>query len=1105
MQKGWSKNELTDIIGGKWIVEPADDWRCWNLAVSSAGCVGQGTLFVAIDRERWLQGTGNTGVYADWTDTHTTLHSFQNKIIGAVVERHIKELDPFIPQLLVENSYDVIKKLGSTAREAYAGKILAITGTVGKSTTKMMLDHLLKGKGAVESTYGNHNSRTGVALTLGRCVTQPDFTVIEVALSALWMRSGGICQLARPDIAVITEIALGQTGGNFNTVHETARMKARIAQGIQPGGTAVLNRDMLEYDLVKSEVISYGAKVISYGFHEEADFRVVEWHPVDDGSWVNAVIADQQIKYHLPAAGRAMVSNSLAALAAVYALGIDPAEVMERLETIHLNEAVLEPLSVELPQGGKVHLLDDSYNAEVASMYAAFEVFKLNAAQHKGKRICILGRIVNLGVNAEAVHRQLAKPLIDTGVDLVFLYGDEMRYLLEELPGKMVAGFYTDIESCARDAASILEADDYVLLKGSRRANDFGQIRSRLLSAIKRQPELPPFTPGKWGFSSHARYRLEAVDLESGETLLSTGNPSIQVNRGLGSLLLLARLLEDIARGKMAFNEYVTMSVVPAREAKATNAIGFEEGEQVSLYTLLSLLVCRNAPDVALALAEKLSGKTGEALKAIKALATKLDLNNSAVENISGRPTTKPQHFTVTDLSKLGRYLFSMPPKYSKMLNTTMVEYKGKLFESTSSLVASGKIIGGFFFGQNHGEGTVLTYIRGRKVVVSVCGARDNFQRDYLLAEVIDRLAGAGDTADNPTIKREFKLGSAEPAVIQFIGDTYYGEDYTARRLRRGQEDALTKYGYDYCFAALKPFLAQGSLNIANFEGVLTDLTSSHLKGIKPFVLGGRIQESIRSLKNNHIHAVTLGNNHAMDYGAAGLKSTLQAFNEADIPWAGAGFTGRDASQPLRIRHGDHKIVIFSGYWYRRPAHYEFDSYAMGNKPGVACLNGELMARITKEKLTKSSKIFIILVAHWGTDYGPILNQQRNYAKTFIDSGADLIIGHGAHLMQGIEQINGKWVIYSIGNGVFNSNGEYQQRKLPPYSYLLQLRLEEDGAKCIRLYPIFTDNLKTFWQPRFVTEEEFRDVLAYQTQLGTPTDHFDIGMDAYGYYTEVKI
>jgi hypothetical protein len=105
MNKGWSKNQLTSIIGGTWIVEPTDDWRCWNLAILPEGCVGQGTLFIAIDKERWLQGSGNRGVYGDWTDTHTNLPKHKNKIAGAIVERHIEGMDasssPLLCRLIV--------------------------------------------------------------------------------------------------------------------------------------------------------------------------------------------------------------------------------------------------------------------------------------------------------------------------------------------------------------------------------------------------------------------------------------------------------------------------------------------------------------------------------------------------------------------------------------------------------------------------------------------------------------------------------------------------------------------------------------------------------------------------------------------------------------------------------------------------------------------------------------------------------------------------------------------------------------------------------------------------------------------------------------------
>jgi UDP-N-acetylmuramyl pentapeptide synthase len=1102
--RGWSKDGLTNIIGGKWIVEPSEGWRCWDFAITDFGIVGDGTLFIAIDEERWARGSGNTGVYAGWSDTHTTLPAYQNKIVGAVVERFIEGLNPSIPQLLVDNSYDVIKMLGVSARADYSGKIVAITGTVGKTTTKMMIDLLLRGFGTVESTYKNHNSRTGVALTLGRCSSQPDFLVLEIALAALWMRSGGICKIVRPHVSVITEIALGQTNSEVYTVHETARMKARIALGIEAGGIAVINHDMQEFDFVKSEVISHGATPLSYGFNEAADIRVIDWTPLEDGSLITAKFGEKEVKYRLPAQGKGMISNSLAALSSVYALGLDPSAVTHLLEDIRLNESVLEPLTVNLPSGGKVYMLDDSHNAEVASMFSAFEVFKLNAARHSGKKICVLGRIVNLGVNAETVHRQLAKPLLETGVDLVFAYGDEMRYLVDELPKEKVAGYYMDIEACAQEVSDCLESDDYILLKGSRRANDFGQIRSRLIDAIKRSGKSEDVSDRVKTTPNPMGYGLVATDADSGELLLSIGNPGVKTDRGLGSLLLMTLIFESISLGKMKLEDYITIGALPASESRSFSAIGFGEGERLSLHTLLSLLICQNAPDAALALAEKMSGKTTEALKAMKRLSETLGLGAQSVENITGRQTAKIQSFNLEDLTKIGQYLFAMPSKYLKMLGTTLVEHRGKLFSSNSSLLASGDLYAAFFLGRNNGEAIAMARVGERKVLLSVCGARDNFHRDYLLAKAIERLSLQPDQEEKQALEKHIALPTDPTRLIQFIGDTYFGEDYTLRRQRRGEEDALTKYGYDYSFEILKPYLAEGHVNVANFEGVLTDQTESKLDGIKPYVLGGRIENSIHALKRQGINVATLGNNHAMDYDVNGLRSTLKAFQTAEIKTLGAGLTGGDASEPLRLILGDREILLFSGYWYRQPAHMEFDSYALGKKPGVACLNGELIDRIMEEK-RRSKTAYIVLIAHWGVDYGSVMPEQRNYAKVFIESGVDLIIGHGAHMMQQIEKIQNKWTIYSIGNGVFNSNGEYAQRKVPPYGFAAQLRIGTAGDMHLRLHPLYTDNLKTFWQPCFVTDAQFKEVMAYHMKVGSPVNQFAVNRDHYGHYLELTL
>ncbi len=1105
LKEAWTSQSLQHLLDGKWVVEPRADWCCWNLAIGEYACVGPGTLFIAIDRDRWLQGSGNTGVYAAWTDTHITLPKFQKKIVGAIVEHYIEGLDPSIPQLLVDNSYEAIRTLGMSSRNNLSGKVIAITGTAGKTSTKDMLHHLLEAKGSIVSTHGNHNTRTGVHLTLARCITQPKYTVLEVALSALWMRSGGICQFARPHIAIITEIALGQTSSTVNTVKETARMKARIAQGIEPGGIAILNRDMPEYDFVKAEVVRYGAFPMSYGFHEDADFGILEWRAQDKGSLVKAKIRKEDITYYLPIPGKGMISNSMAALAAVHALGIDPAEVMQGFESMGFNTAVLENLSFDLPAGGKVYILDDSHNAEAVSMKSALEVFRDTACVHSGKKICVLGRIVNLGENAEAIHREMSKAVINSGADLVFAYGNEMQYLVDELPDEMLGGFYSDITACAQAVVNRLEADDYILLKGSRRANDFGKIRGSILSAIADRGNQAATYKKNFTYIPHSTYCVQAMDAESGTLLCSEGNPYARVEQGVGGLVLLSLLLERIVGKKINLGESVRISSASAKDGKSANAMDLQAGEEVSVFTLLSSLICHNAPDAAIALAEKMSGSTRDALILMKAWGGKMQLSKNSLENITGRVLrSKPQSFDISDLNKAAKYLCSLPPMYLKMLNISTVEYKGKMFNSSTALIGQGKVFAAYFFGKNNGQGVALANIKGQRILLTVCGARDSFHLDYLLSRVIDHLTFPDSEAEILSRQEYLDFNDNDQLFINILGDTYFGEDYTLKRQKRGMEDALTKYGYDYSFQALEPILAKGDYNLLNFEAVLTDARNSRLLGLKPFILKGKVKESIDSLKKVHIDAVTLGNNHAMDYGVEGLKDTLQAFRSAGIKSIGAGYNAGDASEALQISSADRKIVIFNGYWYRKTAHHLYDMYAMGDKPGVACLNGELMDKIRQEK-SRSPEAIIIAVIHWGVDFQEVKPQQRTYARQLINSGADLIIGHGAHMMQEIQQINGKWVFYGIGNGVFNSNGEYEIRKAPPYSFLVQLRIEKIGNEYIRLYPLFSNNLKSFWQPHIISEEQFKEVIGYQASVGSPIASFSMDVDGFGPFMETPI
>lgn len=241
MTKLFDADSLKSLLDGKWYRAPSKDWSFSTIAISKQQCEleeGKSILFIAIDEDAWHKGSGNRGIYAGWQDTHETLPNFQEKVSGVIVQRPIEALNKNIPQLVVRNSYETIKVLAENVRRNIDAKIIALTGTAGKSTTKDMLNHVLEKEGSVIATRGNHNTRTGVPLTVACGITDPDYMLLEVAISALWMRDGGVCKNINPHIGIVTEIG----GTQQKTPLEVANFKSKICEGIVPGGYAILNK-----------------------------------------------------------------------------------------------------------------------------------------------------------------------------------------------------------------------------------------------------------------------------------------------------------------------------------------------------------------------------------------------------------------------------------------------------------------------------------------------------------------------------------------------------------------------------------------------------------------------------------------------------------------------------------------------------------------------------------------------------------------------------------------------------------------------------------------------------------------------------------------------
>lgn len=357
-------------------------------------------------------------------------------------------------------------------------------------------------------------------------------------------------------------------------------------------------------------------------------------------------------------------------------------------------------------------------------------------------------------------------------------------------------------------------------------------------------------------------------------------------------------------------------------------------------------------------------------------------------------------------------------------------------------------------------------------------------------------------------------LTSASGYAILFGGDTSHGENYQAKIHRNGGENILESRGYEYSFAGLQPIIELADIAVVNLETPLVNQKISPLQN-KKLVHWSDPVRAAESLAKNRIQAVSLANNHAMDFGAPGLVDTLRALSDKGISGFGAGNDKRQAIRPWRhvvdIDGTEFSISVI-GAFENMPAFAKMGFYADENSAGAFNLTRTGIAQSIRSTRQAHPDDLIIVFPHWGYNYQWQTQRQRGFARVMIDAGADLIMGHGSHMLQGIERYKGKWIIYSLGNFAFNSSGRFDKFNAPPFSLVGLLSLAtEDKSKAIRLrlYPIYSNNLKTRFQPRSVNLVEMGRVtqLLEQQSVGwsTDSDMVKARADAAGYYFEMEV
>ncbi|MET0370334.1 MAG: UDP-N-acetylmuramoyl-tripeptide--D-alanyl-D-alanine ligase [Sphingobium sp.] len=454
----WTSDEIAHAVGGA-VSAP---FTVSGIAFDSRE-VGPGDLFVAMK--------------GDATDGHRFVgKAFEAGAAGAMTSQYVGNR-----HVLVKDTAVALDALGRASRQRMKGKVVGVTGSVGKTGTKEALFHALdrSAPDRVHRSVKSYNNHVGVPLSLARMPRDSEYGIFEMGMNHAGELSA-LTRQVRPHVAVVTAIAPAHIEF-FGTEAKIAEAKAEIFEGLMPGGTAVIPYDSPHVATLYNKAERHAARILTFGFGAGADVRAQEAVPAaDGGTLVTASLPGAELCFTVGAPGEHWVSNALAVLAVVEALGADLA-----LAGLALAEMPGLPGRGErrrLPVGaGAALLIDESYNANPLSMAATLKQLGREKAD---RRVAVLGGMRELGERSAALHADLAGSLASGRVDYAILVGAEMQPLADVLDGIVEFAHVPDAAAATGLLEKDIRAGDAILVKGS---NGIGL--SRLVAALSATPD----------------------------------------------------------------------------------------------------------------------------------------------------------------------------------------------------------------------------------------------------------------------------------------------------------------------------------------------------------------------------------------------------------------------------------------------------------------------------------------------------------------------------------------------------------------------------------------------------------------------------------------
>lgn len=472
----WTSEDATRATDGRCDTP----WTCTGIA-SDSRRVGQGDLFIA------LQGPSFDG------------HDFvaatlQDGAAAAMVSNRPDGLATDAPLLIVDDVPAALERLGEAGRARATAKVVALTGSVGKTSTKETLKHVLETQGRVFASPASFNNHWGVPLSLAALPPEADYAIIEVGMNHPGEISP-LSRMVRPDVALVTTVEAVHLEF-FESVSEIANAKAEIFDGMDHGGIAVLNYDNpYQKRLSTAARANNVCRIVCFGVHPHATVRLVGSTSTDTGSQVSVEVDGRPIEFQLGAPGAHWVTIAVATLATVHALDADTDRAAARLADVRPLPGRGERHEIAV-EDGIFTLIDESYNANPTSTRAAIEVLALTPVKDGGRRIAVLGDMLELGDEGPALHAALADTLARKSINLVYTVGPNMAHLRDALPAAMRAGHAAKSDDLVAPLAAAIGPGDVVMVKGS-----LGTRMAPIVAALRgcEAKPAPRATGNGWG------------------------------------------------------------------------------------------------------------------------------------------------------------------------------------------------------------------------------------------------------------------------------------------------------------------------------------------------------------------------------------------------------------------------------------------------------------------------------------------------------------------------------------------------------------------------------------------------------------------------------